>query len=81
MPLAEDFVAMECLIGCHNHQSSTSPTPWKWSMRWMRMVTLPGDIDSVNNKTVMLTSQREDCEKVQWPNYHFTTSLSHSVGR
>ena len=47
MPLAEDFVAMECLIGCHNHQSSTSPTPWKWSMRWMRMATLPGDIDSV----------------------------------
>merc|ERR1711936_323408 len=23
---------------------------------------------------------REDCDKVQWPNYHFSTSLSHSVG-
>ena len=23
---------------------------------------------------------REDCDSVQWPNYHFTTSLSHSVG-
>ena len=24
---------------------------------------------------------REDCDSVAWPNYHFTTSLSHSVGR
>merc|ERR1711973_76120 len=24
---------------------------------------------------------REDCDSVQWPNYHFSTSLSHSVGR
>merc|ERR1719300_895457 len=23
---------------------------------------------------------REDCDSVQWPNYHFSTSLSHSVG-
>ena len=24
---------------------------------------------------------REDCDSVAWPNYHFSTSLSHSVGR
>ena len=23
---------------------------------------------------------REQCNSVPWPNYHFTTSLSHSVG-
>ena len=47
---------------------------WEWSSKQVILM--------VNDKGFLQRRHfREDCGKVQWPNYHFSTSLSHSVGR